>query len=159
MPNLWCPDDELNSFVCKSLFRTDRCENWTVPKLLHFIWLGSKIPDHFQQNITRWRELNLTWVVKVWSEDDIPEFVMRGRHCFDYCSNFGVKSDILRYEVRIIYFLVWTVDVISQFVDIVSLRWCLRRRWLRMYSVTGCTEQLQLFIFRWFIEQYFNAWN
>lgn len=76
----------------------------TIPKTLHFIWLGEKpIPPHCQKNIERWKELHPEWACKIWGNgmtlrcfhEDPP----RGWEMASLVSRFdslAAKSDILR---------------------------------------------------------------
>lgn len=75
-----------------------------IPRLLHFIWVGSAMPGHLAQNVQRWRDLHPTWGLRVWTDRDfrwlhnLPLFneaesiVPR-----DAVGQF--KADVARYEI------------------------------------------------------------
>jgi mannosyltransferase OCH1-like enzyme len=70
-----------------------------IPHTLHFIWLGSEVPDWVQRNISSWQAHHPSWEVRLWRDDDAAAFPLANRQAFDAARNFGEKSDILRYEV------------------------------------------------------------
>lgn len=51
-----------------------------IPIKIHFIWIGTIIPDEYLNNIIRWRELNLNMTVCLWIDqrtiDDTRENIM-----------------------------------------------------------------------------------
>ena len=76
----------------------DRLQN-KVPKKIHQIWLGSKIPQKYDRLCKTWRDCHPDWEYKLWTDADIASFGMRNINQFNSTSNFGGKSDILRYEI------------------------------------------------------------
>ena len=70
-----------------------------VPKILHFIWLGGEIPEHYITNINDWSKKNPNFEIRTWTDEDAENFDMKNRKLFDEAENFGMKSDILRYEI------------------------------------------------------------
>ena len=73
--------------------------NNPIPKILHFIWLGGEIPEHYVTNINDWSKKNPNFEVEVWTDEDAKNFDMKNREMFEKATNFGMKSDILRYEI------------------------------------------------------------
>jgi len=89
---------------------------YCVPKKLHFIWLGSVLPEKYQKNILTFRKLNPDYQINLWTElisDELranlttieihdiiramEDFVVKP--IYDKEENFGARSDILRYEI------------------------------------------------------------
>ncbi len=71
-----------------------------IPKLFHFIWLGSPLCDSHTAMINTWREVNPDWEVHLWGDADVDSFLTdESRRAYYSTSNFGMMSDILRYEV------------------------------------------------------------
>lgn len=70
--------------------------NLNVPAAVHFIWLGSPIPQKYADNIERIRKHNPRHTITLWT-DAIVAF--RNRDLFDVETNLGAKADILRYEI------------------------------------------------------------
>ena len=70
-----------------------------IPKILHFIWLGSDIPERYVVNINDWTKKNPNFEIQIWTDGDADSFDMKNKELFDTTTNFGMKSDILRYEI------------------------------------------------------------
>lgn len=71
----------------------------TIPKIIHQIWLGSKFPIKYRKWQKSWIEKNKGYEYKLWTEDDVKGFGMENREFFEMNGNYGVKSDIFRYEI------------------------------------------------------------
>jgi hypothetical protein len=69
-----------------------------IPKVLHQIWLGSKVPEKYGELTERLREQHPGWTYKLWTDDNI-DFDLVNRSLFEKAVNPGQKSDILRYEI------------------------------------------------------------
>jgi len=70
-----------------------------IPKILHFIWLGSPLPKRCQDCILTWKELHQDWTINIWTDQDVENFPMVNAEAYEAATNFGQKSDILRYEI------------------------------------------------------------
>ena len=84
-----------------------------IPKVIHFIWLGPRpFPAESVENVRMWIAHHPDWTVKFWTDRDrhLPCYGMKkenaNRFSFtllgkEYASstNWGEKSDILRYEI------------------------------------------------------------
>lgn len=74
-------------------------EEYSIPKLIHLIWLGSPLPDRCQQMISSWHKFHPDWTMKVWNDEDAAAFQFTNQAAFDKAQNWGEKSDIWRYEI------------------------------------------------------------
>jgi hypothetical protein len=78
----------------------------SIPKAIHFIWIGGPMPRHLCDIVNRWREIHdtETWQIHVWTDENMP-CIQFCKDLFHFVDNPGTRSDILRYEVivRIIY--------------------------------------------------------
>lgn len=70
-----------------------------IPKMLHFIWLGEKLPQKFFRLIQSWRAYHPSWKIIVWDDNQAESLEMVNKDRYRAASNFGTKSDILRYEI------------------------------------------------------------
>lgn len=72
-----------------------------IPNIFHFIWLGSDIPDMYQENISDWKNKNPEFEVMTWDDDSSDRLMQRTSKydIFKSADNFGNKSDILRYAI------------------------------------------------------------
>lgn len=70
-----------------------------IPKVIHQIWLGGKLPEKFHKFAASWKEQNPEWEYKLWTDEDVDKFPWRNRKIFDQAGNYGMKSDIWRYEI------------------------------------------------------------
>lgn len=106
-PNFWCDDDAVLIKLAERQYevynqRTNDEEvnvESAIPKLLHFIWLGSSLPVKYERVIDSWRVRHPGWDIILWDDDKATSFELKNATHFEQASNFGMKSDILRYEV------------------------------------------------------------
>ena len=71
-----------------------------IPKIIHQIWLGPKpLPIQHQQYRESWLKHNPTWKYILWREEDLEDFPFIHKKAFMTATNYGEKSDILRYEI------------------------------------------------------------
>ncbi len=96
-----------------SLRQKEGPERGTIPKTLHFIWLGPKpLTSDSVKNIQGWIRLHPDWTVKFWTDGkealsglgaktlffkDFP--LTRLEDQYFQCDNFGERSLLLRYAV------------------------------------------------------------
>lgn len=75
--------------------------NLQIPKIIHFIWLGSSLPKPYRENIEDWKQKNKTFDIKIWSDEESEKFLKNKNSysTFINSKSFGVKSDVLRYEI------------------------------------------------------------
>jgi len=75
--------------------------NGTIPKIIHFMWIGSDLPKIYDGNIKDWKNKNPNFEVVVWDDKAVNEF-LQGRkleQIFHSSNNMGIKSDVARYEI------------------------------------------------------------
>jgi mannosyltransferase OCH1-like enzyme len=70
-----------------------------MPKKIHQVWLGSPIPTQFKKWGETWKRLNPTWEYKLWTDRDIDSLGGLNRILYDSRSNYGIKSDVVRYYI------------------------------------------------------------
>jgi mannosyltransferase OCH1-like enzyme len=70
-----------------------------IPKKLHHVWLGGRLPDKYKWMVDTWRNCHPDWEYKLWGDEDAENFPMINRGAFNIIKNKGAKSDILRYEI------------------------------------------------------------
>jgi mannosyltransferase OCH1-like enzyme len=70
-----------------------------IPKKIHQIWLGGKIPDKYKRLRDTFLEKNPNWEYKLWTDEDVNDFNLKNIDTFNKITNLGVKSDIFRYEI------------------------------------------------------------
>lgn len=71
-----------------------------IPKVFHFIWLGSKLPKWYESNIDDWKQKNPKFSIKVWNDEEAEKILSaKNLPIFKSAASFGIKSDILRYEI------------------------------------------------------------
>ena len=72
---------------------------YKIPRFIHFIWLGSPLPERCKPLVESWKKMHPEWTVKVWTEADLDQFNLKNKEAFDKATNYGEKSDIWRYEI------------------------------------------------------------
>ncbi|RYE83632.1 MAG: hypothetical protein EOO65_03625 [Methanosarcinales archaeon] len=70
-----------------------------IPRRLHFIWLGGRLPPKLCRLVDSWRALHPRWEVTVWDDDAVASMHLRCREQYDAAPNYGARSDVLRYEL------------------------------------------------------------
>jgi len=68
-----------------------------IPKLIHFIWLGSDPGSRLLREIERIRELNPDWEVRLWRDGDLDW--LKNQRWFDSVSAWAGRADVARYEI------------------------------------------------------------
>lgn len=72
-----------------------------IPKIIHQIWLGSPVPESFKQLQQSWVENHIgrDWFYKLWTDEDVAQLNLYNQKFYNDTDNYGVKSDILRWEI------------------------------------------------------------
>jgi mannosyltransferase OCH1-like enzyme len=71
-----------------------------IPKIIHQVWLGSRLPEVFVDLIKSWFEYHMEgWTYILWTDETIEEFGLYNKAFYDASDNYGVKSDLVKYEV------------------------------------------------------------
>lgn len=76
-----------------------------IPKIIHQIWLGSPVPESFIALQQSWIEHHMgrDWLYKLWTDEDVAQTQLYNQEFYDATDNYGVKSDILRWEILYFY--------------------------------------------------------
>jgi mannosyltransferase OCH1-like enzyme len=75
-----------------------------IPKRIHFVWLGSEIPEIYAELIRRCRRLHPGWRVRVWTEPEVRELIRRmgtrlERRFGQRNLSLSTRSDLARYHI------------------------------------------------------------
>jgi len=70
-----------------------------IPKIIHQIWLGGPLPEEFKAYIYTWLEKHPGWYYKLWTDEDMKNIRLYNQQYYDEAENYGVKSDLLKWEV------------------------------------------------------------
>ncbi len=72
-----------------------------IPKIIHQIWLGSPVPPELQRYMNTWIKYHVgrDWQYILWTEEDIAQLKLYNQQFYDESDNYGVKSDIARWEI------------------------------------------------------------
>ena len=89
-------------------------QQYDIPLKIHFIWLGSFLPEKYKENILTYKTHNVDYEINLWTDceplisrnnsngiriRDVNSLQMENRDLFNSETNYGFRSDILRYEV------------------------------------------------------------
>lgn len=102
MKNLWGPQV---SQVFRFLYEKNNflhvipAKITKIPKVIHQIWLGSPFPEKYKAFAQSWKENHPDWEYRLWTDKDVPGFKLENKALYDAATNYGEKSDILRYEI------------------------------------------------------------
>jgi hypothetical protein len=75
-----------------------------LPRLIHFIWIGSTPPAAVTRRLGTWAQLNPDFEVVLWAEDAINQLwavdsLSHLRRTYDASINFAAKSDVARFAI------------------------------------------------------------
>ena len=70
-----------------------------IPKIIHQIWLGSPFPVRYEKWAASWKQHHPDWQYMLWTDENVGSLILENRELFEQATNFGVKADILRYEL------------------------------------------------------------
>ncbi len=76
--------------------------NYSIPPLIHFIWLGSSIPSRVNTVIASWKKYHPHWKIMIWTDREVERFSWstdRLHRAFEQAKTWAEKSDILRFEI------------------------------------------------------------
>ncbi len=74
-------------------------ETALIPRRIHQIWLGGRLPSRYKAWAESWRRVNKDWEYRLWDEESILDFGLENERAFRKSASFGAKSDIARYEI------------------------------------------------------------
>lgn len=101
-----------------------------IPKMLHRIWVGGKIPDHLAAFEQDWRRLHPDWQFKLWTDKDFGW--LQNQNLYDRAKVIvppdavgQFRSDLARYEILKRYGGVYAdcdVEPIRNFDDLLNVK-------------------------------------
>lgn len=102
----YSPHSFKHSKLCKYSFNKnsfltakDLPKEKQIPKIIHQIWLGSPLPKQYYELIKTIKEKNPKWKYILWTDDNIHSLNLINLDKYETATNYGMKSDILRYEI------------------------------------------------------------
>lgn len=75
---------------------------YSIPPIIHLIWLGSSIPPQVDAAFQSWEKHHPNWEIKIWTDKELINFLWsseRSLQAFNQASTWAEKADILRLEV------------------------------------------------------------
>lgn len=72
-----------------------------IPKIMHQIWLGSKVPESLEYFMNSWTKIHKgpEWQYILWTDEKIEKLGLYNQEFYDQTTNYGMKSDIARLEI------------------------------------------------------------
>lgn len=93
------------TIICRDLYsknvveKTENNES-IIPKIVHIVWIGPKpAPAIFHECLASIGKHLSGWECKIWTDKDIPSLDLVNQEFYNEETNYGAKSDILRYEL------------------------------------------------------------
>jgi inositol phosphorylceramide mannosyltransferase catalytic subunit len=102
--NVGVPGDRLLAFF-RSLYEKNNfmmlhpSQKPRIPKIVHQIWIGDKVPEKFKRFQQSWLKHHPDWEYRLWTQDDIESFGFHNVELIHASRNAGEMSDIMRYEI------------------------------------------------------------
>lgn len=69
-----------------------------IPRVFHFVWVGSSPPPSVHVNMSRWLAIHPGWGARLWQESDVTASMLN-QDAFAASNDRREKSDMLCYEV------------------------------------------------------------
>lgn len=90
----------MSLFFCLPIYARQR-KNYkkTIPHIIHQIWIGGPVPEKYKPLMKTWIDKHPTWEYRLWTDKDIELFNIENKKLFNRAQNYGLKSDIWRYEI------------------------------------------------------------
>lgn len=85
-------------FLNQVFGKTNECH---IPKIIHQIWLGSKMPDREKEWAKTWQDLHPDWDYYLWGDSDDLKNILNEEQ-LTICNsiqNAGQRSDYMRYHI------------------------------------------------------------
>ncbi len=102
-PNFWMSEPDIDAWLsyAQSYMRwTKRKRNHRyIPKIIHQIWIGSKLPSELLTLSNTWRTLMPDYKYCLWTDKEIETLDFKGKSLYCSLVNPGAKSDIARYAI------------------------------------------------------------
>ena len=70
-----------------------------IPKIIHQIWIGSRLPLSYRGWTNSWKRLNEGWEYRLWDSKEIIALGLKNEEAFRPSRSVGARSDIARYEI------------------------------------------------------------
>jgi mannosyltransferase OCH1-like enzyme len=70
-----------------------------IPKKIHQVWVGSKLPEEFKAYTKSWKKFNPDYEYKLWTDDNIHTLPTVNWLTYNTIRNQAQRSDYLRYHI------------------------------------------------------------
>lgn len=70
-----------------------------IPKIIHQIWMGSKMPEKLRRQTEMWKLHHPDWEYRLWTDADLPEFARDVVAMINGSDCYAQKTDILRIAI------------------------------------------------------------
>ncbi len=91
---------------CRKLYKKNNMQQLKpkkktiIPKIVHLIWVGPKTPPAIFKNcVEAIRTYLPEWECILWTDKEVRKLTLTNQKYYDEETNYGAKSDILRYEL------------------------------------------------------------
>ena len=91
--------DKLARIYTKNIILLEHKIELKIPKIIHQIWLGSKVPEQYLQLMRTWQEHHPDWDYILWTDEMIEQLNLINKDLYDAAINYGERADIARYEI------------------------------------------------------------
>lgn len=75
---------------------------FSIPPIIHLIWLGSPIPSQVASIFDSWRKHHPGWEIRIWTDSEVANLSWSSKRiqlAFEQANTWAEKADILRIEV------------------------------------------------------------
>jgi len=86
-------------FHANELSKKKNIKHKKIPKIIHQIWLGGKLPEKYRALQASWIKYHPDWKYKLWTEKEIEKLHVYNRDILNETIGYSGKANILRYEI------------------------------------------------------------
>jgi|SRR5579872_352019 len=95
-------ENKFNRFCQEWLDSKIVSSHFSIPRVIHLIWLGSAPSPAVDCAIASWKKYHPSWEINLWTDEKVQNFAWsspRSEILFKQGKNWAEKSDILRFEI------------------------------------------------------------
>jgi len=85
-----------DNFIIKNL---DYASEPRIPKVIHQIWIGGKLPEKYHAWQQSWIKNHSDWLYILWDDEAIEKLDLDNKELYKAAKSYSAKSDIARYEI------------------------------------------------------------
>lgn len=73
-----------------------------IPSIIHFIWIGSSLPQKINNLINSWKKHHSNFTFMIWTDEKVASYLFfseKAKEVYSKARTYAEKSDALRYDI------------------------------------------------------------